>query len=455
VQSIAVAYSDRFGRTLLDGLQAVRDLEQLGCKLVAVNDGWDARRDDSPIYFQFRMMFAEEEHRRISQRMADGKLRAMNRDNAPPGGPLTFGYRVDQQGRYVMDPDEAPLVIRAFQMILEGHSQQDILAYCKASGVPAGRRFQKRTAGSLPTVCKTHISAGWHTSKITRMLRNRVYLGERRWGNRIFPCTPLVDPDTFNRVQEILRNTASRRQGGHRRIDLGLLSGLFTCGTCGRPYYRKRTSFHRKNGRTNVYQMYACVGRHHTPQCRSKMVPVGFLDGQVWALIEEYLSDPEVLVRKVLAADQKLGTTVGDFDRQEGEYLAALESLEAVVRSVWDEQRAHKWPMAWVAPRLDELNDRREKITRELSEIRRARLVVLVDREQSGQVAAALAGIRSRLKKGLSPQEKSEIIRLIVAGGVVRTIGSGKAMSAEVAVQLRWGELVRADTIASRVFPKY
>src|SRR5262249_24562273 len=56
IKSVAVAYADRFGRTLLDGLQAVKRLEELGVKLVAVNDGWDARRNDSPLYFQVRMI---------------------------------------------------------------------------------------------------------------------------------------------------------------------------------------------------------------------------------------------------------------------------------------------------------------------------------------------------------------------------------------------------------------
>src|SRR5262245_50693150 len=137
VQSVAVAYADRFGRTLLDGLQAVKNLEDSGVKLVAVNDGWDARRNDSPLYFQFRMMMAEEEHRRITQRMRDGKLRAMERDNAPPGGPLVFGYRMDEHGRFVPDPDEAPVVARIFEMALEGYSNQEILAWVKTTGVQA------------------------------------------------------------------------------------------------------------------------------------------------------------------------------------------------------------------------------------------------------------------------------------------------------------------------------
>jgi site-specific DNA recombinase len=116
-QCVAVVFADRFGRTLLDGLQAVKILEDMGAKLIASNDGWDSRRNDSPLYFQFRMMLAEEDHRRICQRMEAGKQRAMDRDDAPPGGPLTFGYRVDCRGHFEPDPIEAPIVVRMFEMI--------------------------------------------------------------------------------------------------------------------------------------------------------------------------------------------------------------------------------------------------------------------------------------------------------------------------------------------------
>src|SRR5690348_280394 len=49
IQSVAVVYVDRFGRTLLDGLQAAAALEKRGVKVVAINDGWDARRNDDPL----------------------------------------------------------------------------------------------------------------------------------------------------------------------------------------------------------------------------------------------------------------------------------------------------------------------------------------------------------------------------------------------------------------------
>ena len=52
-----------------------------------------------------------------------------------------------------------------------------------------------------------------------------------------------------------------------------------------------------------------------------------------------------------------------------------------------------------------------------LAEVRRQRATTLADRERSGQVTAALAGIRSQLKEGLTPEGKRHIICLLLDQG--------------------------------------
>lgn len=440
IESVAVAYADRFGRTLLDGLQGVKSLEDKGVKLVAVNDGWDARRNDSPLYFQFRMMMAEEEHRRITQRMTDGKLRAMERDNAPPGGPLVFGYRMNEHGRFVPDPVEAPIVAHIFQMALAGHSNNQILAWLKTTGLQAGRKWQKRAPGSKPTLGSNDCSAQLHLTKIGKILRNRVYIGERRWGDRIFQCEPLVDRVTFEKVQ-LLNQKRSAFRGNYRNPAHGLLSGMLVCDSCGARYYHRLHHSSRRNGSVARYPIYICDNaRKHWGACKAKTLRVDQLDVDVWTLIETYLEDPEALVRKVIAADQQLTGQVADLDAQERALAAQLEGIEQEVGRIWEEQKVNGWPFDWVAPKLNELNARRERTMASLAKVRRSLSTVLVDMEQSEAVKAAVASIRERLKAGLNQDEKFHVVQLLVAGGRVRTVGSGQRKEAEVTVEIKWGE---------------
>jgi site-specific DNA recombinase len=455
LQALAVVYADRFGRTLLDGLQAVKQLEALGVKLVAVNDGWDARRDDSPLYFQFRIMFAEEEYRRIRQRCEAGKRRAMDRDGAPPGGPLVFGYRMDAHGRFVPDPVEAPVVRRIFEMAREGYTNLEILAWVRTTGVPAGLKHQRRAHGSQPVVAASQRQAQWHPTKIGKILRNRVYIGERRWSGRVFPCEPLVSIDDFDSVQAMNRRRSAIR--GVQSEPRCLLSGLLTCATCGSKYHHKKHGIRRKNGQRYEYRMYICDGARRTRKswgegCRTKMIHVDRLDAEVWSLIESYLADPEALVRKVVAADRVVSGEVAGLAAEEGRLTAELEGVEREAASVWEEQKANGWPLSWVTPRLNELNAKRERLTAALTDVRRRSASLTVSREQSEAVAAGLATVRARLRAGLSLAEKHAIARLVVAGGVVKTVGEGRAKKAEVTVRIRWGDyLSNADPVAPSV----
>jgi site-specific DNA recombinase len=152
------------------------------------------------MYFQFRMMMAEEEHRRIHQRTRDGKLRAMDRDNAPPAGSLTFGFKLGPQGQFLLHPVEADIVRKVFEMFLQGHSQVAIADWLNQIGIRPGRRYQKRMGD--PTIGKKWENSKWWPSSISKMLRRRDYIGDRVWGGRKFPCEPIVDLPTFRKVQK-------------------------------------------------------------------------------------------------------------------------------------------------------------------------------------------------------------------------------------------------------------
>lgn len=441
IQSVAVAYVDRFGRTLLDGLQAAADLEKYKVKVVAVQDGWDARRDDDPLYFQFRLMLAEAEHRRISERMNNGKLRAMERDNAPPGGPVVFGYCMDSHGQYVLDPGEARIVKHIFEMKLEGYSHQQILTWFKSTGVRAGLKFQKRLAGTPPVAARNHLEAELHLSKIRKILSNRVYIGERKWGDRVFPCPPIVDQETFDKVQRLLEGSINcgRKFGDGSK---GLVTGLFTCGKCGAVYYFKSEPRQRTSGKVVPYSRYInnSARRDWSKGCKSKTIPVEQLDADVWALVESYLKNPEAIVRRVIAENEKLHGEVTDFDTLENKYATDLGAVDREVAETWKMKDANHLDMSFVAERLKALHSRCESIKKNLVDIRSKRSAIMLNQDQSEKVASALATIRNRLEAGLSQREKFEIVRLVLAGGVIKTIGSSQQKKAEITVQLKWGE---------------
>lgn len=436
LDSVAVAYVDRFGRTLLDGLLAAAELEKAGVKVVAVADGWDARRDDDPMYFQFRLMIAEAEHRRIKERMESGKRRAMDRDNAPPGGPLTFGYRMDSHGHYVLDPAEAPIVIRIFELALSGWSNPEILEWVKTTTVLPGRKYQKRTAGSLPIVASKHLHAVWRANKIARILTCKTYLGVRLWAGREFPCPPLIDPQTFQKVQVLQRAKGSHFGPVTEDSAKGLVSGLFKCGLCGAPFYHKPTVHYRKSGKVVRYQKYVCYGQRRN--CLAKMLNVPEVDAFIWEAVKASLADPEEMLQKAIHGESNRADDAASLATVENRHMTSLEAIENEVRDVWSEQKAHNWPIAWVSPRLEELNRQREAILKQVAEVRRQRADLTLDREQMERVVSLIASARARMNGGqpISQAERRFIVRTLIPGGVVHTHGTGRTKTATINLNL-------------------
>jgi site-specific DNA recombinase len=435
VQAVAVVYADRFGRSLLEGLQAVKALEDLGVKLVAISDGWDARRHDSPLYFQFRIMLAEEEHRRIKARMQAGKERAMARDNAPPGGPLTFGYRLDTQGRFVIDPAEGPVVIRLFEMALRGESHLKMLAWCRDSGVAPGRKFQKRVPGAEVTVDRRHSAARWHATKVGKILRNPTYAGRRTWAGRSFPCPALVDQDTFDRVQLWLAGKDARR-APRGDLSKGWLSGLLTC-ECGRPFYQWTNKIRGK-----VYHRYACASVRDEARCGAKILSAPAVDEKVWCRIKSYLADPAEFARRMISAAGRADDNVAGLEGERAEREAQIEALDREVSAVWAEQERNGWPLSWVTGKLQQLAAKRGRLVEAAAEL--GRLIAAAKGQANGAAEALAAVARARASLGRrrepTPELKREVARIVLAMARVETRGEGRAKKANLTLHLLWGD---------------
>ena len=101
---------------------------------------------------------------------------------------------------------------------------------------------------------------------LAKLLCNPAYVGIIEWNGVQHPGThePLVDPETFRRVQELLAARAAR--GTRERKHPHHLKGLLHCGVCGR-----RLSIQHSKGR---YTYFFCLGQKNDPSgtCRERYV---------------------------------------------------------------------------------------------------------------------------------------------------------------------------------------
>ena len=158
---------------------------------------------------------------RLSQIVQEGRFR---------GGSCPYGYRLEKQGRLnkkghklneiLVDETESAVVKTVFEKyVYEGYGAQRISRYLLEKGIynRKGMNFANTT--------------------LVKMLKNIMYTGILRSGetqSEIFPELQIIDPELYERAQEIM----AKRTQPHSDVPLNtkgkaLLAGLVYCAHCG------------------------------------------------------------------------------------------------------------------------------------------------------------------------------------------------------------------------------
>ena len=153
------------------------------------------------------------------------KIRRGQRESVAKGRILgvkgTYGYKKDKDLHFVIDEPAAAVVREIFQQYADGMMQKDIITLLNSKSIKKadGRPFTPNA--------------------IRRLLSNRQYIGEYRYGENINmdAIPPIVPVELFETVQERLATTSKTKVAAHAKSDVNyLLSGVVTCAECGYSY---------------------------------------------------------------------------------------------------------------------------------------------------------------------------------------------------------------------------
>jgi site-specific DNA recombinase len=451
--ALVVPFVDRFARDTHSGIGVAKELNQMGTYIVSVCEGLDARKDADPTMFNLRLVMAESEWFRIQDRTKRGKDRAMDRDNAPPGGHVQFGWSLGPHGEWIVDLIQAAIVVRCFEMVEEGKGLWPIAEWLRSlPELPRGNATQKRD-GAARVYIRGQGKECWSQSRVSKLLHSRAYLGERRWGKRVFPVPPIVDPQLFERVQRVLARRSERHGPRSETVNPALLSGLLRCAHCGARYFGVGCSpgvVRREDSpaeiKAGLVRKYRC---HNNSKggatCKARAFRAQPLDDKVWALLADYLRNPGDILARVIQEDAKRGATLETLSADRLELEQQLGAIDKAVEDIWTMQRRNGWPLSVVEQGIQAEQAKKAAIHRKLEALRLESGVAEADRAEVQKVAAAMGSLRGLVAQAnQNPAARAQLASLFVGGGEVRTIAPGKYGAVEVTLWLRWGEALQA-----------
>lgn len=274
VDCIVVKDLSRFGRNYKEtGNYLERIFPFLGVRFIAVNDGFDtltAERGADGYLVPLKNLINEVYSKDISKK--SGSALATKQKNGDfIGAWAPYGYRKCADDPHKLEPDEAtaPVVRQIFQWRVDGMSVTRIAKKLNDSGIPSPSAYLYNTG-----VCKTEKYNGaiWHIQAVKIILTRQVYIGHMVQGTKrqsfyenrrqykkpqeewvIVENThePIIDRDTFEKVQEIMRQRNEEyfeKLGRFSYLETteNILKGLIYCSDCKRPLVRYKNVSHNK-----------------------------------------------------------------------------------------------------------------------------------------------------------------------------------------------------------------
>jgi site-specific DNA recombinase len=318
VDYVIVHKLDRFARNRYDDAMVTARLQAAGARLVSCVESIDDTAGGQLV--QGMMAVVNEFHSRnmgdeIKRKTLQKIMEGGTHGNAP------LGYKnVGEGGRrfVIVDEEPARLIRWAFAAYVTSEwSVKDLLAEVTKRGL--------RSKGG-PNIPKKELSI----SQMHRILARPYYKGIVVYNGVQYQGKhePLVDEETWQRVQDML---ASKANGEKQREHHHYLKGTIYCGHCG----SRLCVTYAKGKMGVVYPYYFCVGRQQKrTTCMLKSRPI--------ALVEEQIEDHYRIVQLTAEGLTETGAAI----------MAELADQEAMLTT----ERQHQ------ATRLRQLEDERTKL---------------------------------------------------------------------------------------------
>ena len=327
------------------------------------------------------------------------------------GSKAPFGYtrikvsdEVKERPTLEVDPVAAPIVKEIFESSRRGNGLAEICKELNGRGITnKGKRWQKNV--------------------IHYLLTNEAYTGTAVWGVkskdekagepvRVENAWPaLVSRELFETVQQGLHHRAPAVARPGRVGRQYLLSGLLSCGVCGK-------SYSAQGAKSGQFAYYVCSSlfREGAGACRNgRYLNAAKVEDLVIEKVRERILTEETITELVTLVAEEIDNLAGELNGRLTAINSELTDVESRLENLYQALETKQLPIEALSPRILSLKSRQDQLVaaREEAEFqleqRRAELPT------SKEIKGYVADFRTLFQDGTFPERKA-LIRNFVQG---------------------------------------
>lgn len=363
-------------------------------RFIAINDSYDSLREEENEIAPFKNVLNEWYPRDISK-----KVRQVKKTSAQQGkfmgSQAPYGYKKSPENKHVLviDPFAAAIMRRIFREFASGDSARAICDKLNQENIDSPRfYFAQFPGGQHP---KPNENNNWGSATVMQMLKNQAYIGNMVQGKRKVAsfktkkCVsidperwivvegthePLIDMDTWKRVQKRIEEKGHKVHRRGQEKEVALFAGILKCADCG-----SNLAYTQKQCGGKAIGTYRCsrYTNNGKTACSTHLIKetslIAFVLNDIRYHARLAHAERELLARELSEAMNKNGREEAKrIDTSLWETQRRLDTVERNIKSLYEDKCAGKLPEAVFASLLNGYVVEQETLTEKRKELYKA-----------------------------------------------------------------------------------
>ena len=298
---------DRFARNRYDSARYKTQLKKNGVKLMSATE-IISEGPEGIILESVLEGYAEYYSADLAEKVVRGQTENILKGRCN-GGRGTFGYTLDSERKFHIDPLTSPFVLESFTKYRDGLTMKEIRDWLNENGI------------------KNPVGGAFTYNSVEHMLKNRRYIGELKFRDVVVPdaIPPIVPLELFEDVQEKIAKNKKAPARRKAEDDYLLTTKLF-CGYCGALMFGESGT-----SRTGeVHRYYKCATAKKHRGCKKKTVRKQWLEDLVVNQTMQLVKDDaamESIIAKVMELQNKENTNIPLYEKQLRDAESGIQNM--------------------------------------------------------------------------------------------------------------------------------